>query len=86
MSESDSTDFMHHVCKSAGGFRLLFTISISISVLMLIWIPFTDLNTGTGAIVGMNLLLGVLFSSFFGGMLLVCRRRATGSEPVEAAD
>lgn len=86
MTKSDSHGFMHHVCKSASGFRLLFSASITVSLLMLLWVPFVDLNSGTGAIVGLNFVLGLVFSAFFGAMLLICRRRIPQHDRDESAD
>ncbi|MCT9098024.1 hypothetical protein [Haloarchaeobius sp. HME9146] len=75
MSKPSSKGFMFHVCRSAGGIRLLMTLSVSVAVLMLLWLPFISPDTGTGAIVLLNLIIAIVFVSFFGLLLLLCRRQ-----------
>lgn len=67
---------MHEVCRSKHQLKVIFTLSMVGVGLMLLWAPFVDPDTGTGAIVLLNLAISSCTALFVGFFLWRCRVRA----------
>jgi hypothetical protein len=72
--------YIDEVCKSRGKFKLLFGFSAAAAGLMLLYVPFVDLTTGTGVVVVMNLIVAGTFATLSGVFLRVCARRQAARE------
>lgn len=77
MSNRSTIDgIMYEVCQSRQQLSIVFTLSMVGIVLMLLWVPFVDPNSGTGAIVYLNIMISSSFALFTGFFVWRCRVRS----------
>ena len=67
---------MHEVCRSKHQLKMILALSTVGVGLMLLWAPFVDPDTGTGAIVFLNLGISTCTALFVGFFVWRCRVRA----------
>lgn len=76
MDDSFVDGMMGELCKSQRGFKFIFVLSVVGIGIMALWLPFVRLDSGTGAIVVLNILLSLGFASFSGFFLWRCAVRS----------
>lgn len=76
MDESFIDGMMGELCKSQRGFQFIFVLSVVGIGIMALWLPFVRLDSGTGAIVVLNILFSLAFAGLSGFFLWRCRIRS----------
>lgn len=76
MSDSFIDGMMGELCKSQRGFKYIFVISTVGIGIMALWLPFVRLDTGTGGIVVLNLILSSMFAALSGFFIWRCKIRS----------
>lgn len=73
--DAEGSAYIDEVCKSTGKFKLLFGFSVATAGLMVLYVPFVDLDSGTGVVVVMNLVIAGVFAMLSGYFLRTCAQR-----------
>lgn len=75
MSDSIVSGLSRELCRAVDKFRILFIFAVAAFVIMLLWVPFTDPNSGTYVIVVMNLVASAGFAVISGFFIWWCGKR-----------